>query len=518
MRTRALVAVVVLGACGGGGSSGGPDGAAGPDGRRSSDGRVVDGGTADAAPLGCLPYAPPSTATLRASPKRLYAHYFSPYPLSLDNQPPATDYYARNYLRPEGEAGAHAYCGGLLRERPLSPEPWPAEVDYGVENMALEVEHAIAIGLDGFSYDVLNPNVGSVHRDRLEDLLAASARVDAGFKILLVPDMTATSFGGGGGNDATALAALTTLLTDFGADPALERAPSGAVILAPFAAERRSAAFWNDAKTTLAAAGHPFELVPMTIGGWSGNRAHFDGVALYGASSWGTRTTTTTGITSGATLAHGDGILWMAPVAPQDSRPKDLTYIEATNSAGFRAQWDATIASGADWVQLVTWNDYSEDSEIAPSSRTGYAFYELSGYYGAWFKTGTQPPIVRDTLYYFHRANSMDPAVAPPDLEQQREVYEPVNGPAVPVDEIELVGFLTAPGTLVIDVGGVRHEHSVDAGIQTFRVPLVEGTPVFSLERDGATVVTLTSATAISNTLVYQDPLYHAGSSAPCAR
>lgn len=30
--------------------------------------------------------------------------------------------------------------------------------------------------------------------------------------------------------------------------------------------------------------------------------------------------------------------------------------------------------------------------------------------------------------------------------------------------------------------------------------------------------VTLTSATPISNAITFQDPLYHAGSSAPCGR
>ena len=515
---RATTVVLLLAACGGGSSGVSGDGG-GPDGRASIDGVGSDGATVDAAPLGCLPYAPPSTAALRASPRRLFAHYFSPYPLSFENDPPASDYYARNYLRPEGEGGAHAYCGGLLRERPLSPEPWPESADYKVENMALEVEHAIAIGLDGFTYDVLNPNVGSAHRERLENLLAAAARVDPGFTIQLVPDMTTSAFGGAaGGTDATALAGITTLMDAFGADPALDRTADGRVILAPFAAERRDAAFWNGVIADMAAAGHPVALVPMPVGSWGGNRTHFDGVPLLGASSWGSRTTSTTAITAGATLAHDAGILWMAPVAPQDSRPKDLTYVEATNSAAYRAQWDAAIAGGADWVQLVTWNDYSEDSEIAPSSRTGFAFYELAGYYGAWFKTGAQPPIVRDTIYYVHRANSMDPAVAPPDLGQQREVYEPVNGPAAPVNEIELLAFLTAPATLVIDVGGTRHTQAVEAGIQSFRVPLVEGTPVFSIERDESTVVSLTSATPISNTLVYQDPLYHAGSSAPCSR
>ncbi|SCE09881.1 hypothetical protein GA0115252_13041, partial [Streptomyces sp. DfronAA-171] len=65
-----------------------------------------------------LPFDLPAVKTLHASGKKVYAHYFTPYPLSLDNQAPGADYYARNYLRPEGESGKHAAYGGLLRDRP----------------------------------------------------------------------------------------------------------------------------------------------------------------------------------------------------------------------------------------------------------------------------------------------------------------------------------------------------------------------------------------------------------------
>ncbi len=237
---------------------------------------------------------------------------------------------------------------------------------------------------------------------------------------------------------------------------------------------------------------------------------------LYGASSWGVRTVAgAAGLHDVPAQVHAAGLLWMGPVAPQDSRPKDFNFTEANNSAAFRAQWDAAITGGADWIQLVTWNDYSEDSEISPSSQTNDAFYDLSGYYTTWLKTGAQPPIERDALYYFHRAHSMDPTVAPPSA-MQTMPFTAVNGSTM-ANDIEVVGFLTAPGTLEIDVGATTQTLDVPAGIQSFTIPLVEGTPTFKLVRGGSTVVTLTSATAIDNTIAYQDPLYHAGASLTCA-
>lgn len=465
----------------------------------------------------CWPFNQPSLDVLRQSDKKVFAHYFSPYPLSLDNQDPANDYYARNYLSPDGEGGKHLAYGGFLRERPLPQAPWADGVDFQAKNMELEVQRALAIGLDGFSYDVLNPNPGSPHRKRLELLLDAALAVDPVFEILLVPDMTTTSFGGAGGSNADALAALLTLADAVGSHPSVMKLDDGRIIMSPFAAERRDADFWNQAMTALADAGHPIALVPMTIGSWSSNAAKFAGVNLLGASSWGARTVSGgAALATAAELPHSAGLLWMAPVAPQDSRPKNLLFTESNNSAAFRTQWISAIEGEADWVQLITWNDYSENSEMAPSSQTTTAFYDLSAYFITWFKTGIQPEIARDSLYYFHRAHSMDPSVAAPNLAKQDHVMAAFNGPSTSTDEIELVGLLTEPGTLEIQVGEQVFTEEVEAGIQRMVVPLAEGTPRFRLRRGQEIVVEVEGHTTISNTIEYQDPLYHAGAEPTC--
>ena len=144
----------------------------------------------------CWPFDQPAPEVLRSSERRVFAHYFSAYPISLDNRAPDEDYYTRNYLNPTGESGIHEDYGGLLRERPLPRDPLPTGVDYALADLETEVRRAIQLGLDGFAYDVLNPNEGAAHRVRLDKLLAASQRVDTSFRVLLVPDMTASSFGG----------------------------------------------------------------------------------------------------------------------------------------------------------------------------------------------------------------------------------------------------------------------------------------------------------------------------------
>src|SRR3712207_9317405 len=52
-----------------------------------------------------MPFVPPSTAELRASPRKAFAHYMPSLPVSIDNRAAAVDYYTRHYLDPEGENG-----------------------------------------------------------------------------------------------------------------------------------------------------------------------------------------------------------------------------------------------------------------------------------------------------------------------------------------------------------------------------------------------------------------------------
>lgn len=87
---------------------------------------VTYGDAPPTVPAGPLPFELPSTATLRASSHKVFAHYFTPYPISLNNKAGADDYYTKNYLNPAGESGKHAAYGGLLRDRPFPGRCCPA--------------------------------------------------------------------------------------------------------------------------------------------------------------------------------------------------------------------------------------------------------------------------------------------------------------------------------------------------------------------------------------------------------
>src|SRR5260370_5730614 len=66
----------------------------------------------------CLPITMPSRDALLNSQQRIFAHYLPTFPASIDNRPPASDYYNVQYLNPAGEDGKFQAQGGFLRQRP----------------------------------------------------------------------------------------------------------------------------------------------------------------------------------------------------------------------------------------------------------------------------------------------------------------------------------------------------------------------------------------------------------------
>ena len=207
------------------------------------------------------------------------------------------------------------------------------------------------------------------------------------------------------------------------------------------------------------------------------------------------------------------GYDWCAPVWPQDVRAKNGLYTEAANSRLFRAGWRSAIDGGADAVQIITWNDYSEGSEIRPSTGIQSSFYDLAAFYIAWFKTGRQPKIVRDVLYYFHR---IEPLHGERTSKRQKEDFTLVGGGKL-ADEVELLALLTEPGELEIVLDGTTTRSRAPAGMSALYAPLKLGRPLFRLKRDKRTVLEFSSAFAIAEPGDYQDLLYRGGSSTRAA-
>lgn len=434
----------------------------------------------------CLPFAAPSADAVLNSSKRVFAHYFYPIPLSIDNLPAASDYYTVNYLNPHGEGDKFLGAGGLLRERPLPVTP-NSDPNWQILNMQKEVKLAIARGVNGFTFDTMSTDDVSA-TGKLTMMLKAAAAVDARFKIALMPDMYGLS------QDVNK---VMTLVKAVYSHPSIFRLADGRIVLAPFATESVPASSWASLLTQFKQQGLNVAFLP-TFGSLAASIVDpylsVEHVGLGNFGNPGTPDQLSWAQGSGA-YAHANGPLFFAGLDPQSYKPQSFMYAEASNSLAYRNAWTGVMQAKADMIQVVTWNDMGESTAIEPLTSqygdTGNGFYNLTGYYSTWFKTGVQPTIDHDVLYYFYRKMPTT-AAAPNQSQPMVQQY-----PQTAQNQIELLAFLTAPGKLSITIGGQTYTKDAPAGMTSFLVPTAAGIPTFGLSRNSSSVIQFQGKTQI---------------------
>jgi hypothetical protein len=409
-----------------------------------------------------LPFTMPKADQFFSAPRRVLAHYFYPFPLSIDNQPPLIDYYNTQFLTISGEASAHAAYGGYLRARPL---PVPVQASFSAQqNMRIEVAAALARGITGFCFDVLSLDDALAPAGHLSNMLAAAITVDPRFWVVPMLDMSSLGV-------FFTQAQAVELIKSF-THPSFARVADGRLLVAAFNATLLPLAWWQGVITQLNAQGVNVAFLPVLLG--SPTSSVLDPIAI-GPGAWGTATA------AGEAAPAG----YLAPVLPQQFRPKDAKYWECGNFDAFRAGWASAIAGPGPLAQVVTWNDYSEGGQLAPSTdatlapNIGTGFYDLTGYYASWFAMGVPPAIIKDVLYWCHRR--MPVGAAHP---QQPDAFVAAAGSPPGVDQIECLAFLTAPGILVVN----GQAQAAPTGITSLKVPLAPGQPTFALQRNGSNV------------------------------
>ena len=470
-----------------------------------TDGATPNTGSPAPAPDPAVPAAPQPDSNAEPAPRpagapMVFAHYFVPYPLSLDNKAPDSDYYARHYLNPAGENGKFADEGGLLRDRPLSPGV-QSSPDWRVDNMVTEIRQAKSAGIDGWTLNLMSSS--GQNWDASINLMEAA---DAEGDFVVVPMVDGSS----GFVDNTPAKAASLLSQLYAAGPAYE--VDGEYLLSSFKAEGASVSWWSQVISILENEYRlPISFQAVFLSASDANMQAYASIAD-GYGNWGARTERNSNARPDYDArAESYGKTWMEPIAVQDVRFNASNWAESNNTATVRTQWSRAIEDKVDYVQIVTWNDYSESTHIAPSHAHGSAFLDLTRYFTSWFHTGVAPKITSDEIVLTHRTQFVD---AKPSSSQKLMGAPTLDGNSTPArDTVEALVWLTSAATVNITVGGKTTSVSAPAGLSAHTVPLGLGTVSASVERSGSRTVSVTSPHAVVSNPDVQDLQYVAASS-----
>lgn len=224
-----------------------------------------------------------------------------------------------------------------------------------------------------------------------------------------------------------------------------------------------------------------------------------DGYFLFGAA--GTIAELAGSIKTIADAFRGLNKIVMIGVSPfYRGKGQNYRVFESEGFVGMARQWRQAIDSNADWVQLVTWNDWAESTYLAPFGTIAdtqlwaghfgkrmlshVAYLEASRPYIEWFKSGKRPEKWGDSLFYFYRLypKSAQPAETPTPCTSRPSGFYTLK------DEIFLTVYLKSEATLLVHSPEL-HEIRLQPGESHISVPLRPSTPVFALKRDGRIIL-----------------------------
>ncbi|HEY3332539.1 MAG TPA: endo-1,3-alpha-glucanase family glycosylhydrolase [Capsulimonadaceae bacterium] len=238
---------------------------------------------------------------------------------------------------------------------------------------------------------------------------------------------------------------------------------------------------------------------PETVASFFNGQPHMDGIYTFATD--GIPTDLVIENATGCRVSHAMDKIFMAGTCPAMNSPNLRDY---RGLEGYGTMWEGLIRDDADWVEIVTWNDYNEDTNLMPyrwqggDDREYYdrdeAPLDATAYYSAWYKSGKQPAITQDKVYVSYRNRSKWLHKA---WSEKKKEWVDVTTYLYPFDqihddvrdEVSVTTFLTAPAQLTVTTAKGTQTFAMPAGIGHANAAYTPGTPRFSLTRDKAPVL-----------------------------
>lgn len=400
-----------------------------------------------------------------------------------------------------------------------------------------EIQMAQSMGIDGFGLDIMRTN--TEYHNRVEAMFLAAKSLNSGFKLFFEVDDPAC---------ADAAEDLVLEMKKYAAHPNYMKV-NGLPLLCAYAADEfvmedkkpnqtKSIAWWTEKVIQpLRAQNIPVYFVPGTFQQMRGGKTCEEEIAAWGDTAQGFSLwqIQTSPIGGGLKVLERLGVAlkeskksWMSTIAlhywcgagysapswywrpdkPTKPDSTNGTFYEHEGGRGLELQWQSIYKiQKPDWVMILTWNDYNEsyilpiddyrkyknDTAEAPLGwyKSMVGLNELNRYYIQWYKTGEQPRITADSLFFSYRTSSQK-------LVAKRDPRPPVRIGNAPIgDNIYITTALTAPAQLRVVSGPTKTEHDIPAGITHTVVPFAAGKQSFSLWRGGKQITSAEGAPVV---------------------
>ncbi len=437
------------------------------------------------------------TADPNPVPKQIFVHYMGCYPPGIGTMNPARQRQDQSRFIPDGPTFLDR-DGGRVRDRSLFPDDYQGTLDDAIDH---EMRWAVRMGIDGFAIDVL------AGRQTALDTLDAMFRVAEAKKYPI--EITFCL------DDPTLnLDAVRYLITHHGQSPNLARR-NGKIFFAGYRSQRLGMRFhselpasaWTGAEGAEACgeavtelekiAGEPIDVM-FDLNGV--NAVQEAPPAAADPSFWTpfmTELAKKFGVVGGffwggpiydaaAQAAHAAGMDWAEPIWCQYENRWTLGIRMKGATDVLLERWAAAMKNDATVIEVATWNDYTESTNIAPGVETGYAYSGLMREMIARWKTGHFPEPDQDRVYVFYPPYPKGSRVYP-----YREYAPEMSG------MLEVVSILSQPAT--IRLPGRNESWDAPAGLSVKKFDPSPGPVSASVIRDGKTVLSFTAREPITD-------------------
>ena len=373
-----------------------------------------------------------------------------------------------------------------------------------VEDLKKEIQAAQARGLDGFALNCggWDKGGGTEYKPRCVKIYEAAKQLGTGFQLFVSMDYCCGNY----------LDETRDAIETFRDHPNQFKV-GGRPVLSTYGGEGHTAQPAQEKIALLKSLGAffiPFFFAvgykdfddPKVVEGMLSDYAGIDGYFFFGGA--GTADEITRRNHSLGAAWHGAGKVFMAAVTPYY---RSWMLFETRGFTSMAQEWEGAIRDGADWIEIVTWNDFNEKTYVAPFGSPAdtkiwngndpgmgpinfahVAYLDASRYYIDWFKTGKPPKITQDKLFYFYRTEpkaAKGKELSPKQIEQHVASYP---GMEALVDNVFVTCFLPKPAHLTIHSGDTARTFDLPAGVHHVDMPFALGVQRFTLERGGRVV------------------------------